>query len=415
MRNGHALIIGSNLIMIVEKIRISGTGCALADYLFTNVRFDSPGFLKYSSLRPGDGGVSPGKLVFLDELEKYAGKKYVEILKDISNDVMSDDFNIGGPGLVALIHASQLLLANDYEVRFFGCTGNDAIADSIFERLQATPLVIRDYKRQSNKTTSFTHVFSDFTYDNGHGERTFVNNIGAAWDYIPEMLTYDFFNAHIVCFGGTALVPQIHDNLTALLKKAKEHDCITVVNTVYDFRNEMNHPGIPWPLGDTRESLRLTDILIMDSEEALKISGKSSLYEASEYFLDHQVSSFLITNGTEEVIAYSNGNLFKKMEITRFSISEKILNELKSNPVLKRDTTGCGDNFAGGVIASIAWQLRSTNKGAFDLTDAVSWGVASGGFACFYVGGTYYEKIQGEKLEKVKCYQTAYLKQIGLK
>ena len=42
-------------------------------------------------------------------------------------------------------------------------------------------------------------------------------------------------------------------------------------------------------------------------------------------------------------------------------------------------------------------------------------GVVFGGFACFYVGGeTFYEKIQGEKPEKVQSYQSEYLKQIQL-
>lgn len=401
--------------MNADKILISGTGCALADYLFTNIRFDSPGFLKYLSKSPGDGGLSPGRLVFLDELEKYAGREYSEILNEISNNALFDGFNLGGPGLVSLIHASQMLPASEYEVRFFGCTGSDETAGSIFHLLADTPLIISDYSQRSNKATPFTHVYSDATFDGGHGERTFVNNIGAAWDYTPEMLTDDFFKAQIVCFGGTALVPRIHDHLTSLLRKAKLNDCITVVNTVFDFQNEKNHPLLPWPLGNTEESLGMTDVLIMDGEEALKISGKSSLTEAGEYFRDHQVSSFMITNGSKEVIAYSNGTLFQKMDITGFSVSEKVINELKSNPVLKGDTTGCGDNFVGGVIASIARQLRSKIRGMFDLTDALSWGVASGGFACFYVGGTYYEKREGEKLEKVKSYQSEYLRQIELK
>ncbi len=360
----------------------------------------------------GDGGLSPGKLVFLDELEKYANKKYSDILCEISDKASFDDFNIGGPGLVSLIHASQMLSTNEFEVRFFGCTGQDDIAGSLFDLLQKTPLIISDYVPQSTKATPFTHVFSDFTYDGGHGERTFVNNIGAAWDYTSEMLSDDFFKAQVVCFGGTALVPQIHDNLTSLLKKAKDNNCITVVNTVFDFRNEKSYPMMPWPLGDTDESFKFTDILIMDSEEALKISGKSSLQEAAVYFRDHQVSSYLITNGSKEVIAYSNGRLFQKMNISSFPVSQKIVTELQSASTLKGDTTGCGDNFAGGVIASIAQQLQSGKAGLFDLTEALSLGVASGGFACFYVGGTYYEKTQGEKLAKVQSYQSEYLKQI---
>lgn len=399
--------------MISGKITISGTGCALADYLYDEIVFDDLDFSKYLSKKPGDGGLCPGNLVFIEEIEKFAGKPYNEIIRDIIGIHTPPAFNVGGPSLVSLIHASQMLDNVSYSVRFYGITGKDKTADKIFEIIQRTPLDIANYSRIDNKDTPFTDVLSDSNYDNGNGERTFINNIGAAWDYSPAHLNCDFFDAHIVCFGGTALVPQIHDSLTALLKKAKNHNCITIVNTVFDFRNENIHPSKPWPIGSNTElSLSLTDILIMDSEEAIKISGRSILSDAAMYFSKHQVSSFLITNGTKEIIVYSNGTIFEKMDISSFPVSHKILTELQSDPHLKGDTTGCGDNFAGGVIANTAEQLKSKDRGKLDLIEALSWGVASGGFACYYLGGTFYEKKQGEKLEIIKSYQIDYLKQI---
>lgn len=401
--------------MNIDKIIIAGTGCALADYLYTNVKFDSPGFLKYSSKNPGDGGLCPGKLVFLDDLEQYANRNYSVILTEICGNKSSDGFNIGGPGLVSLIHVSQMLPINEFEVRFYGCSGFDDIANLLVKLIKKTPLEISNYKPQSLRPTPFTHVFSDNTFDGGSGERTFLNNIGAAWDYVPEMIPDDFFNAHIVCFGGTALVPRLHDNLTSLLQKAKHHNCITIVNTVYDFRNEKDHPTKQWPLGCTERSLLLTDVLIMDSEEAMKISGKSALMDAANYFKGHQLSSFIITNGTKEIIAYSNGDLYKKMDISHFPVSKKIIDELQQNPSLKGDTTGCGDNFAGGIIANTASQLKSKRKGMLDIIEVLSWGVASGGFTCYYLGGTYFEKMPGEKLDRIQFYRSEYLGQINQK
>jgi sugar/nucleoside kinase (ribokinase family) len=396
-------------------IKINGTGCALADYLYTHIKFSSPHFSKYLSKQDGDGGLSPGKLVFTEELEQFAKKTYPEILKEISGSISPNSFNIGGPGLVPLIHASQLLLGSEFEVRFFGGAGNDNTARQIFDLLLKTPLKISYYKTISDKATSFTDVFSDSSYDDGLGERTFVNNIGAAWDYSPDMLSSEFFDANIICFGGTALVPQIHDNLTSLLKQAKNNNCITLVNTVFDFRNEKKSPGKAWPLGNSEESFNLIDVLIMDLEEALKISGKLSLNEAAAFFVQKQVSSFIITNGSKDVVAFSNGTLFKKTSITKYPVSGKIVQELKANPGLKGDTTGCGDNFAGGVIASLAWQIKSKEKGRLDLSEALSWGITSGGFACFYIGGTYFEKSPLEKYNKLLQYQKEYLTKNGAK
>jgi sugar/nucleoside kinase (ribokinase family) len=272
---------------------------------------------------------------------------------------------------------------------------------------------IQNYVQIGSKNTAYTHVLSDPTYDDGNGERTFINNIGTSWDYTPEMLPASFFEADIVCFGGTALVPNIHDNLTSLLKKAKANNCITVVNTVFDFRNEKENPGQPWPLGNTPESLPLIDVLIMDCEEALKISGQNTIGQAAAFFVKQNISSFIITNGSKNIYSFSNGSLFSSVELNTFPVSEIVKSELKDPTITKGDTTGCGDNFAGGIITSLAWQLRNRQKGKFDLYDALSWAVASGGFTCFYNGGTYIEQKMGEKHTKLKPYQEAYLKQIA--
>ena len=141
----------------------------------------------------------------------------------------------------------------------------------------------------------------------GNGERTFVNNIGAAWEYSPGTLNDDFFNSQIACFGGTALVPHIHSNLTSLLERAKHNDCITVLNTVFDFMNEKANPDKPWPPGNDNNCYRLIDILIMDREEALKISGKRTIESAAEFFSSTEVSSFIITNGANNIFLWSGG------------------------------------------------------------------------------------------------------------
>lgn len=392
---------------------ISGTGCALADFLYNGISFEGADFKRYRSEKRGDGGLSPGKLVFMEELEKFAGNSYQSILKEITGNRPPDAFNVGGPSLVPLIHASQMLDPQHCSVRFFGTTGKDETADKIADIIRKTPLNIDNYLKTSTKATPFTDVFSDPDYGGGQGERTFVNNIGAAWEYYPEFLIKSFFDSHITCFGGTALVPRIHDNLTGLLAKAKKSDCITLVNTAYDFRNEKNDPGSPWPLVDMPGDYGLMDILIMDCEEALKISGQNDLENAAGYFASLKASSFIITDGPNDIYAMSGGGLFENTGLTKLPVSDKVKYELKNNPELRGDTTGCGDNFTGGIIFSLASQLKKKKKGQLDLIEALSWGVASGGFACFIIGGTYVEKSQGEKLERVSMLQKEYLKQLG--
>jgi len=397
--------------MLNGNVIVTGTGCALADFLYTGVRFTSRGFTRYLSKCPGDGGLSAGKLVFIEEFEHFTGKPYAETLKELTGKSAHDGFNIGGPGLVSMIHAAQMLEEKHYSVKFYGSLGNDDVAQRIVDTVSKTPLDIGNYRRCSNKPTPFTHVFSDPGYDHGHGERTFVNNIGAAWDFLPDMLPEDFFQTDISCFGGTALVPAIHDELTALLRKAKQQKCITLVNTVFDFRNEKLHPGEPWPLGNSDETYNLKDVLIMDQEEALKISGKDSLEAALDYFIRKELSSFFITNGAKDLVAYSDGRLFEKTPPVFFPVSRKVTKDIRK----QGDTTGCGDNFAGGIITSIAKQIRRKIPGTFNLNEAVTLAVASGAFACTYLGGTYLESRNGEKRQRIEEFLADYRSQIAMK
>jgi sugar/nucleoside kinase (ribokinase family) len=392
------------------RIRIAGAGCSLADFLFNGVSFSSPKFLSYVSRAAGDGGLSPGRLVFTEELEQFAGKNFNEIYRDLLDGREPDAFNIGGPSIVALIHVAQMLDPEKFSVEFHGMAGNDRIAERIIEIAARTPLNIQHYLNGSPKATPFTYVLSDPQYDGGHGERTFINNIGAAWDFHPEDLPVDFFTADLVCFGGTGLVPHLHDHLTGLLRRVKENGGLTVVNTVYDFRNEKKNPGKPWPLVDPGQ-YGLVDMLIMDATEALSISGCKTLGDASAYFIDSGVGAFIITNGAKDLVGWSGGGWFESSGLQYYPVSSKITDQIRTAPETLGDTTGCGDNFAGGVIASMAWQMEKESPANRDLREAVAWGVASGGFCCFTVGGTWIEDAPGRKYQEIKRIYEQYLSQ----
>jgi len=396
--------------MNAEKIRIAGTGCALADYLFSGVSFKSDQFRKFASCSPGDGGLNPGRLVFTEELEAFAGIPFSRIHSELLDSRQPDAFNVGGPSIVALIHAAQMLDRERFAVEFYGLAGKDETAGRIIRMVSATPLDITHYRNESDRATPFTYVLSDPSYDGGHGERTFINNIGAAWDLNPEDLPDQFFSADMVCFGGTALVPNLHDHLTQLLEKAKNQGGLTLVNTVYDFRNERRFPGKPWPLVEPGKA-DLIDLLIMDATEALSISGCSALEEAGDYFIETGVAAFIITNGAQELLAWSGGRVFTQTGLKHFPVSDWVTGQIRANPGTTGDTTGCGDNFAGGVMASIAWQMNRGRRDGLNLGEAVAWGVASGGFCCFTIGGTYLEERPGQKLVEVKKIHDHYISQ----
>jgi sugar/nucleoside kinase (ribokinase family) len=302
------------------------------------------------------------------------------------------------------------MLENDaYTVRFYGGRGKDEAGNYLQAALEKTPVNIDNY-RIVEGTTPFTIVLSDPNYHEGAGERIFINSLGAAKNYGPEYLDTQFFSSAIVAFGGTALVPPLHDNLTELLAEAKKEGCMTVVNTVYDFKNQKANPDQKWPLGKSDESYRHIDLLIADFEEALRLSGKNSLKEAMGFFRETGTGAVIVTNGAKDVMLYAGKtSIFDETELMEMPVSAAVTEELKKGS--SGDTTGCGDNFAGGVMASMAMQLQQNRK-KIDLKEACIWGIVSGGFSCFYMGGTYHEKEPGEKRQRLMPYYQAYLKQI---
>jgi len=390
----------------MRPVRISGLGCTLLDFVYNAVDFKGEGFIKYSSNCPGDGGLTPGQLVFLEDLEKFAGQDFNTIISEIAGDREPDTFNVGGPAIVSIIHAAQLLGENAV-FQIVASIGKDRIGQHILDILDKTPVSSSDFIIQESRTP-FTNVLSDPNYSEGRGERTFINNIGAAGDICPKDLHENFFNTDILVMGGTALVPRIHDGLDEILERAGD-STFKLVNTVFDFRNEQKSPGKPWPLGRNHDSFSSIDLLVMDHEEALKISGMDSLNKAIGYFTESPLKAFIITDGTNPVTIYANPSIYGDKGYNP-PISLPVFPDIFSNATsenINADTTGAGDNFVGGVIYSLAMQFAE-GSGLPDLVEAAEWGIVSGGFACTYVGGTFLEKSPGEKLHAITQYYQHY-------
>ena len=200
------------------------------------------------------------------------------------------------------------------------------------------------------------------------------------------------------------MTPALHDGLASLLLRSKAAGAITVVGTVYDFRNEKRDPASPWPLG-IPDACGSIDLLVTDAVEALRLTGASDLPSAARNFIDRGVGALVITNGEQDMLAWSGGRIFSALELGTHPVSPMVRSILKDDPSRLVDTTGCGDNFLGGLIASLAMQLEG---GTISLEEALSWGAASGGFSCFYAGGLYQESSAGEKLQKIRPLAEAY-------
>jgi len=108
-----------------RKTIVSGVGCCLVDLLFNNIDFSSDIIHPYLSKKRGDGGLTPGHLVFQEEFEQYSGNYFDMVLKKITGGRAYDQINIGGPAIVSLINLAQLIAKEYCEVRFYGRGGKD--------------------------------------------------------------------------------------------------------------------------------------------------------------------------------------------------------------------------------------------------------------------------------------------------
>ncbi|MBN2658951.1 MAG: carbohydrate kinase family protein [Spirochaetales bacterium] len=375
------------------KYRINGLGCSLIDYLYTDVDFSSDPFEDLSSRKPGDGGISPGKLVFTEDLEQFSGLNEREILNKLVGNNSPRKVNLGGPAAVSLVQASQLLLDDSFETAFYGAVGNDETGKILEDFLKKFPLNKISLKKYPLSTPS-TIVLSDGNYNNGAGERSFLNRIGAAGTLSLNDIPDDFYDGELLLIAGTALQPRLHQDLTSILERGKERGAFTIVGTVYDFYNEKKAPAEAWPLG-RGNSYPLIDLLVTDEVEALRLSGRDNIFKAGEFFKEQGSKAFVITRGAEGSLLYAQGSPWTEKGYRELPISQYVKEDLEKNPGKKGDTTGCGDNFLGGLTAELAHQLKAGRR--LDLTAAAVTATAAGGFACYYEGGAYFEKERGEK------------------
>jgi len=191
-------------------MKINVCGCALIDNLFTRIDLSAPEVRCFLSKKDGDGGIAPGKLVFAEDLEKFAAMPYDRIMERISGGRAADAVNLGGPAIVAAINAAQILNGTGAEFHYYGAGGNDAAGKKLREIAGKTPLLMDHYVTSAG-STPVTDVLSDPGANGGKGERSFVNRIGAAGFLTPEFLGESFFDADILWYAATALTPGIHD------------------------------------------------------------------------------------------------------------------------------------------------------------------------------------------------------------
>lgn len=211
-------------------------------------------------------------------------------------------------------------------VSIMGKVGNDNLGNFIIGKLKEEG-VNTDYIKISERfTTSGTSVLV-----HSDGERSFLHSVGANSDFTIDDINFSLLkNFYILHIAGPYLMPKfIGKDLYLTLKKAKELNLITSLDTVWDAF------GI-WFEG-IKDSLSYIDYFFTSLEEARMISGRKEKEEICSFFLEKGVKNVCLKMG-------ENGSyIVNKNENYYFPA-------LKVNVV---DTTGAGDGYVAGFIKGL--------------------------------------------------------------
>ncbi len=398
--------------MASSAFRVHGAGCGLADLILPPVDFSSQRFDAYRSHRAGDGGLALGCITFKEDLIRYSGKPWEEIRSELLRDARI--LNAGGPGMVSMAVAAQLLRPSKIPVVYHGFSGDDATGAQIRHVLAQTPLDISGY-RQRPGSTPVTWVFHDPSAQGGHGERFFLHDPGTAV-FDDNILGEPFFQATFNVYAGTALVPPLHAQLPQLLAKGRRRGALNIVGAMHDAYAEVLHPGRLWGFGEG-DAYPSMDLLVADSAELHGLTGDTDIPSGVQKLLDQGLAAAVITQGPDPVYYRSLGGIFGVSEGWVPALPEIVVKsrDRNRNP---GDTTGAGDNFLAGLIADFCLQIFADDfftKGEMHverellqivplrLRHAVDFGIAAGGLACLQSGGLKLEKASAERLHAIRA------------
>ncbi len=381
-------------------MRVAGVGCCVLDLLYEVPPGQDP-LRRWLARSPGDGGIIRGGAVLKSALERRFGVPVDAWISEVLPEVVPRR-TLGGVSIVALITAAQLL-RDEASVRLHGCLSDDADGQWIARQIGRTPVGLDKLLRRHGRCP--TTLCLNERHADGTRERSFV-----AEPCIPEPLALDptdldpeFFGADVAVFCCMHWEPKLFARLASVTAACKRAGAVTVMGLAFD-PSRAAHPD-RWPIGDSDEVYRHVDVLAMDRTEALRYSGERELEPALAFFRRSGVGAFAVTDGVEPVLYWSGGSACAAAE-GALPIPAAI-DEDKARGVLPTgDSVGCGDNFVGGVIASVAMQRRQGRR--LDLVEAVKLGNLCGGLTSTHAGGPFFESQPGEKRALIERYAVRY-------
>jgi len=251
--------------------------------------------------------------------------------------ISTDEISLSGGGHA---HNTAVSLARlGLKVGALGKVGHDHFGDFLKEDLRKEGVDISKIAVSHKLGTSKTMIILTHSED-----RRFIHTLGANADFNIDDIDFDYLSQGKVLYvGGYGVLPELEeDSLTKLLKFAKLHGLITVLDVV------IPHTEVRW-INKCKRALKFTDFFLPNSDEARLITGRVEPREQAKEMLRHNYEmTVVITMGKEGSFVRT------KDKIARASTYE----------VEVVDPSGGGDAFSAGFIFGVinGWELEETLK-----------------------------------------------------
>ena len=249
------------------------------------------------------------------------------------------------------------------EVSAIGAVGKDIFGDFL-EGLLKENGIVTYLQRVSEVGTS-----KDLILVVRNEDRRFHVDVGANMRLNPEYIlaVLEEEKPQIFYAGGVGFTGKLDEQLSVVLRKAREMGCVTFVDPVTPYMRGWNF---------IVSSLKWMDIFHCNKDEAKEITGKENPQEAAKWMRRKGAEIVIISLGEKGLIAVTEDRIF---EMSAFKV-----------PIV--DPSGAGDALCAGIIHGLLRLMDRKGREISDLSekelvDVLLEGEAAGA-ACVTMVGT---------------------------
>lgn len=258
--------------------------------------------------------------VMLDVITKIA------VMPDKINYGSDTPSTISTHGGGAAGNVASWLTRTDARATIVGHVGDDAAGAALMSEFDA--LGVRHQNLMVDKGSSGVVV----VLVDPSGERTMFPDNGANSGLkLSDLPDLDDFNA-VYLSGYSPLDPLSRPGVMAMIKKIKEAG----LPLYFDPASVGGMMEVP--VEEVKTWIRLMDVLLLNEEEAIYLTGETNPEKAMELLLN-DCETVVIKRGSQGAIGRSRGSILVSVP----ALSTEVV-----------DTTGAGDSFAAGFIAHYA-------------------------------------------------------------